>query len=86
MRYVTSLRHENVELSLPHSREVTWILLVNKPECVMFEPERPTLIFLTIDPKQDLTGALYVKVSFSVGDFSIFCVVSTNETKMFEIE
>ena len=42
--------------------------------------------FFMIDPKQGLTGALYVKVSFSVGDFSIFCVVSKNETKMFEIE
>ena len=42
--------------------------------------------FLTIDAKQGLIGALYVKVSFSVGDFSIFCVVSTNETKMYETE
>ena len=42
--------------------------------------------FLTIDSKQDLTGALYVNVSFSDGDFSIFYVVSTNETNMFEIQ
>ena len=83
MRYILTSRE--VELSLPHSQEVAWILLVNKPECVMFEPEKPTH-FLTIDPKQDLTGALYVQVFFSVGVFSIFCVVSTNETKMFEIE
>ena len=44
--------------------------------------------FSTIDAKQGYIGALRlcVKVSFSVGNFSIFCVVSTNETKMYEIE
>ena len=43
--------------------------------------------FSTIDAKQGYIGALRlcVKVSFSVGNFSIFCVVSTNETKMYEI-
>ena len=41
--------------------------------------------FLPIDPKQDLTDALYDKASIFAGDFSIFCVVSTNETKTFEI-
>ena len=63
------LRHmltsREVELSLPNSQEFVWILLV------MFEPERLTLIFLTIDAKQGLIGALCVKVSFSDGDFSI---------------
>ena len=42
--------------------------------------------FFPIDPKQDFRGAKYVKVKLSVWNLSIFCVVSTNETKMFQTE
>ena len=54
-------------LSLPHSQEFAWILLVNKPECVMFELESSTLIFRRLTRNRAWLVLYMLEFPFLVG-------------------
>ena len=51
-----------------------------------FRSQKSDTYFCPIDLKQNFSGAQYVKVKLSVVGLSNFYVVSTDETKMFQIE